>query len=324
MTLQSRDTFLEQTKDRSILVIGDVMIDQYLSGSVTRISPEAPVPILLHKNTKHSPGGAANVALNIAGLNSKVSLMSAIGADAMGVKLENTLKEANVDTSLLFASEERQTTCKTRVMSGNQHLLRIDQERKQDLSQPLLELMIERLSAQLDAKKFDLVILQDYNKGVLFEQSIDRIMGLLSSHNIPVAVDPKFDNFYRYAGSAIFKPNLLELRESVPFEVEIDKASLQKAAEYIREKLKCQLIIITLSDRGVFISNGSESHLMPTPKRLITDVCGAGDTVISVASLCYLANFDLPAIASWASLCGTIVCQYPGVHPISAALIENS
>ncbi len=324
MILQSRDSFFEKTKDRRILVIGDVMIDQYLSGSVTRISPEAPVPILLHTETLHTPGGAANVALNIAGLNNKVSLMSAIGNDPMGKKLVHTLNEAQVDTSLVFARDERMTTCKTRVMSGNQHLLRVDQERKQNLSEDLLDLMIEKLSAQLDAGLFELVILQDYNKGVLYEQSIDRIMRLLSAHQIPIAVDPKFDNFYRFGGTSIFKPNLLELRASVPFEVEIEKESLQKAAEYIREKLKCELILITLSDRGVFIYDGTESHLIPTPKRLITDVCGAGDTVISVASLCYLAKFDLPSIASWASLCGTIVCQYPGVHPISRTMIENS
>lgn len=313
--------FLEQIQDKKVLVIGDVMIDQYLSGSVNRISPEAPVPILMHQETSHLPGGAANVALNLAGLGSEVWVASVIGADDMGGKLIELLNQKLINTDLLLASSDRMTTCKTRIMAGKQHLLRVDRERREAIQPALLETLANSIKNLLKVVPIDIAILQDYNKGVLSGASIKIFLDLLHDQNIPVAVDPKYDHFYDYREVALFKPNLAELRATLPFSVEVSQPSLMDAANYLRSKLGCKTIMITLSDKGIFIDNGSEQHLLPAQKKLIADVCGAGDTVISIASLAIASGLDPYATARWSGLCGTLVCQYPGVMPISKAML---
>jgi rfaE bifunctional protein kinase chain/domain len=315
------EEFLERIQHKKVLVIGDVMIDQYLRGSVSRISPEAPVPILMHQDTSLLPGGAANVALNLAGLGSEVWIASAIGDDEMGKKLIELLNGKHINTELLLASAHRMTTCKTRIMAGNQHLLRVDQERRDAIQPELLEGLVRSIKKLLDTVPIDIAILQDYNKGVLSGAGIKKFMKLLNEHHIPIAVDPKFEHFYEYQGVALFKPNLAELRAKLPFSVEINRESLKEAATYLRSKLDCRYIMITLSDKGIFIDNGSEHHLLPAEERLIADVCGAGDTVISVASLCLSADLDTHTIAHWSGLSGTLVCQYPGVMPVSREML---
>ncbi|MBK8503007.1 MAG: carbohydrate kinase [Saprospiraceae bacterium] len=319
----SADTaqFLELIQHKKVLVIGDVMIDQYLSGSVSRISPEAPVPIMLHQDTSLLPGGAANVALNLAGLGNEVWIASAIGDDQMGRKLVELLNEKQINTDLLLTNDQRMTTCKTRIMAGKQHLLRVDQETTDAIQPELLESLVHSVKTLLKTVPIDFVILQDYNKGILSGPSIKRFLKLLHEQNIPIAVDPKFDHFYEYLGVSLFKPNLAELRAILPFPVEVDQQSLLKATKYVRSKLGCKTIMVTLSDKGIFIDNGSEHHLLPAQKRLIADVCGAGDTVISVASLCLSADLDLSSVAHWSGLCGTLVCQYPGVMPVSREML---
>jgi len=315
------EIFLDHIKGQKVLVVGDVMIDQYLEGSVSGISPEASVPILMHDHTQHLPGGAANVALNLAALSSEVWLASVVGQDDMGNKLIQLLNEKRINTKLLLSSDERLTTCKTRVMAGKQHLLRVDKERAEALKDHLLKAFISNISTVLNALKFDLVIMQDYNKGVLSSESIRALLSLFAEYRIPVAVDPKFENFFEYEKVDLFKPNLAELRASTPFEVKIDESSLAKAADYLREKLGCKTIMITLSDKGIYINRKGQSHLLPAQKRIIADVCGAGDTVISVASLALSQNLDIHTIAFWAGYCGTVVCQYPGVVPVSSEMI---
>jgi D-glycero-beta-D-manno-heptose-7-phosphate kinase len=316
--------FLNLTRNKRVLVIGDVMIDQYLSGSVSRISPEAPVPILLHQETTFLPGGAANVALNLAGLESEVWLASAIGADEMGNLLKEILSSKNIHTDLLLTDTRQMTTCKTRIMAGNQHLLRVDQEKKENLPSDLLVHFLKMIERLLEEKIPDIAVLQDYNKGILTAESIPAILELLQKYQVPVAVDPKFENFYAYQGVTIFKPNLTELRVNVPFKIQINESSLLEAAAYLRSRLHCQLVLITLSERGVFIDDGNNHSLIPAEKRLIADVCGAGDTVISVASLAYVAGLQLKDIAYWSSYCGTLVCQYPGVKPITREMLGIS
>jgi rfaE bifunctional protein kinase chain/domain len=321
--LISLDRFFEETRSKKVLVIGDVMVDQYLSGKVSRISPEAPVPVLDHQQTQHTPGGAANVALNIIGLASDVWIWSAIGKDPMGEKIHDLLKAQGVQTDLLFAFEERMTTCKTRIMAGNQHLLRVDQERRAALEDHHLDLMLAKLGSLLLSEDIDVAILQDYNKGIFTQKSIARLLSLLANHQLDIVVDPKIENFYSYQRATIFKPNLAELRASVPFEVTVDPASLQKAAAHIRAETSCKIVMITLSDKGIFVDDGLSHHLLPAPKKLIADVCGAGDTVVSVAALAYAAGLDLENMAHWSALCGTTVCQFPGVKPITRALLES-
>ncbi len=316
--------FLSLTRGKRVLVIGDVMVDQYISGAVHRISPEAPVPVLLHQDTMHLPGGAANVALNLAGMENEVWLASVIGADRMGGILKELLTEKNIHMELILSDEHRLTTCKTRVMAGKQHLLRMDQEITEDLSPQMLGNLLANIEALLETEKIDIAVLQDYNKGVLNTESIKQILQLMQKHQIPVAVDPKFQNFYVYQGVTIFKPNLTELKANVPFEIEITDSGLTKAAAHLRSKLGCHLVLITLSDRGIFIDDGMHHLLIPAEKRLIADVCGAGDTVISVASIAFAGGLQPADIAYWAGRCGTIVCQYPGVVPISRDMVLTS
>ena len=321
MTNVQASLLLERIKGKKVLVVGDVMIDQYLTGTVNRISPEAPVPILMHQNTRHLPGGAANVALNLSGMGAEVWLASAIGNDDMGKKLTELLLNNNIHTDLLLESELRMTTCKTRVMAGKQHLLRVDQERRDAIDDDLLRNLIQKITAILGHYKIDIVVMQDYNKGVLSTNSIRQLLELFNQWNIPVTVDPKFENFFTYRNVTLFKPNLAELRASLPFSVEPNLTSLKKASAYLRSKLDCDIIVITLSDKGIYIDRQDEHLLLPTQERLIADVCGAGDTVISVASLAVAEKFDLHTIAYWASYCGTLVCQYPGVMPISRDML---
>lgn len=321
--MSNPESFLDAVRNRKILVIGDVMLDQYLKGTADRISPEAPVPVLMHQSTEYMPGGAANVALNLKGLGAEVWLASVMGTDTMGGKLQALLHDAGIHTDTMVRVEERPTTCKTRVMSGNQHLLRVDREIKSSVAMEIMEMIAGRVQHLIKAHEIDLVIFQDYNKGLLHRDSISLLAGLLRDPKIPVAVDPKFENYFEYRDVTIFKPNLLELRHSVPFDVDIHKDSLDRAAGFLREKLQCDMIIITLSEHGIYGNSSSESVLLPAQKMLITDVCGAGDTVISVASLAYLAGLDLHSIAYWAGLCGTLVCQFPGVRPISAEMMHS-
>ncbi|MCB0667380.1 MAG: carbohydrate kinase [Saprospiraceae bacterium] len=317
----SAKEFTDRIGGKKVLVIGDVMVDQYLTGSTNRISPEAPVPILLHNHTTLLPGGAANVALNLSGLGAKVWIASVVGRDEMGEKLVQLLSENDIHTDLILASEHRMTTCKTRVMAGKQHLLRVDRERIEPIQEFLLRRLLKMLNNILEQHRFDVVIMQDYNKGILSEESIAAFLDTFNSWSIPVAVDPKYDNFYLYRKVALFKPNLAEIRASLPFPLEIEKDSLDRAADHLRSKLQCDMIMITLSDQGIYLNSRVESIWLPTQKRLIADVCGAGDTVISAAALALAEKLSMMDIAYWSGYCGTLVCQYPGVKPVSRSMI---
>ena len=316
-------TLLDKFKGKNVLVIGDVMLDRYLSGSVTRISPEAPVPVLNHQDTQERPGGAANVALNLSGLDANVFLASVTGTDSHGHTLKSLLDKTGINTEALILSDSRITTAKTRIMAQSQHLLRLDQEVTKALDRETGTDLMEALEKLFHRHKIDMVILQDYNKGVLNISSIPLILAMCQQQDIPVAVDPKFDNFYLYSGVSIFKPNLAELRAALPFEIMVDEPHLRKAGSYLKDKLRCTILLVTLSDKGIYVFNGDESHLLPAIKKSIIDVCGAGDTVISVAALAYLADSAVVEMARIASLAGTITCQYPGVVPITTGLLEQ-
>ncbi len=314
--------FLNNTSGYRILVIGDSMLDRYIYGSVNRISPEAPVLVLLQREERASPGGAANVACNLRGLASEVWLLSIVGNDRDGKLLVTLLEKEGINTRLTLSSQDRMTISKIRVMAESQHLLRVDREKIESLEDEIEMGIIKSLHELLENVKMDMVIFQDYNKGLLNRSFIARLLTLFSGKGIPVAVDPKFQNFLEYKGVTIFKPNFSELRACVPFHVEVNQKSLEKAAKFLLSELECRLVLFTLSENGAFISDGTESFLVPAHKGLIADVCGAGDTVISVAALAWLAGFDLESIAWWSVKCGTLVCQYPGVMPISRDWIK--
>lgn len=306
-----------------VLVIGDVMIDRYITGKVERISPEAPVPVVHFQSEDNRLGGAGNVALNMVSLGARPILCAMIGEDPEGKQLLDLLPAHNLSTAGIVASPERPTTVKTRVMAHHQHLVRIDRETDSDLSEKETSLFLARLRELLQQEEIHLIVFQDYNKGVLTETIIRETLAEARQRNIPTAVDPKRNHFWSYQGVTLFKPNLKEVRDSLPFPVEPTPASLHEAAAYIRTRLHNETTLITLSDKGLYIEQNGLHELVPTRPRSIADVCGAGDTVISVAALGMAAGMEMSDIAHLSNLAGGQVCEKVGVVPVDQAELEK-
>ncbi len=307
------------------LIIGDVMIDSYLWGRVDRISPEAPVPVVQITKKENRLGGAANVVLNVAALGAKPIICAVVGDDLNGEVFENLLRDGHMSTSGIVHSAARPTTVKTRVISNQQHIVRVDEESLKPLNNEEETEFIARVTSLIQSEKPGVIIFEDYNKGVLTPRVIEEIIALAVSNNIPTAVDPKKDNFFAYKGVTLFKPNLKELVEGL--KVDIDKknsASLESAVEKLEDILNNQISLITLSELGVYVKNNGGSHHIPAHIRNISDVSGAGDTVISVAALCLALKVDSEIMAALANLAGGLVCEEVGVVPIDKArlLIE--
>ena len=301
---------------KRVLVIGDVMVDAYLKGKVNRMSPEAPVPIVDLFEKDERIGGAGNVALNLAALGASPIICSVIGADSEGKRLIQLFKEAKISTDGIYASSNRRTTVKTRVLSNNKQLLRIDSEDTSLISkeeETQLYQQIERIVEQ----GIDGIIFEDYNKGVLTSHLISSVMILAKFHGIPTTVDPKKDQFFSYRGCTLFKPNLKELKEGlkIEFDFKNDKASFLKAVAQLEESLENEISFITLSEHGVFIQQ-DQPVFIPAHLRNIADVSGAGDTVIAVATLCLISGADIHTIAAIANIAGGLVCEHPGVVSI--------
>lgn len=299
------------------------MIDRYLHGSVERISPEAPVPIVRMANSEDRLGGAANVALNIKAMGATPILASVVGSDENGKAFAKLLEEEGIDTNVLIDSDERQTSVKTRVLASNQHLLRVDQEDTNDLSRAERTAFLNLVLNALDTQNIDVILFQDYNKGVLSEAVIKNILSKASTLNIPTVVDPKYKNFMAYQQATLFKPNLKEIREAVPFDISVDAPSLQKASAFLREALNHKFTLITLGDRGIFVDDANQQNILPTQARIIADVCGAGDTVVSVAALGIATKLSLLEIANLANLAGGQVCEKVGVVPVDLQQLKE-
>lgn len=313
----NENALFDKFNDLNVLIIGDVMIDRYLSGQVDRISPEAPVPIVLQESRDNRLGGAANVALNVSALGATPYLCSVIGKDENAEIFLDLLPENQLSINGIVQSEFRQTTVKTRVMAGSQQLLRVDREDVFDLKKKEKELLLEAVEQVIDEKDIHVIVFQDYNKGVLVPEVIEAVIKMAKTRNIPTAVDPKYKNFWAYRGVTLFKPNLREIRNQCDFTVETNIESLNHTAAFIKEKLDNEISLITLSEQGLFVSDGQESHIVPTKVRVIADVCGAGDSVISVVALGLALNLDLAFIANLANLAGGQVCERNGVVPIN-------
>ena len=305
------------------LIIGDVMIDRYLTGSVDRISPEAPVPVVLLSGREERLGGAANVALNVQAMGATAYLCSVTGTYAAGEEFAALMEAQALDTEGMVRLPGRVTTVKTRVMSGAQHLLRIDEEETGDIDPAGEALLLQAVKRILDTKPVHVIIFQDYNKGVLTPAVIAAVLKEAQNRNIPTAVDPKEKNFWAYRGVCLFKPNLREIRNQYPGEVLPEMESLRETADYIRRQLGNELTLITLSDKGMFVDGAGHSALLPTHPRVIADVSGAGDTVISVAALCLASGMDPEAMATLSNLAGGQVCEKPGVAPVDKATLEK-
>ena len=305
----------------NVLIIGDVMVDSYLWGDVDRISPEAPVPVVSITKRENRLGGAANVAMNIKSMGANPVLCSVVGDDEKGEEFIKLLKEQNMDSSGILKSKNRITTTKFRVIGNNMQLLRVDEEIDSELDKADKESLLGKFSEIIEKKNIDVIVFQDYDKGVIDSDLISEVVSRAEELQIPVTVDPKRRNFLKYKGVTLFKPNLKELSEGLKTEINKDKREeLEKAVAGLKELINAKIVMITLSEDGIFVeyseNGGKQINVFPSHVRAISDVSGAGDTVISVASLCLAAGCDPATVANIANLAGGLVCEEVGVVPV--------
>lgn len=291
------------------------MLDSYIWGAVERISPEAPVPVVNVKKRDVRLGGAANVALNIQALGATPVLVALCGADDAGKKLNAILKEHNMPTDGIINSSSRPTTVKTRVIASEQHVVRVDEESDKvadNNEEAQLLKCIEKLLPTCQV-----VIFEDYDKGVLNSSIIEKTVEWAQQKGISTVVDPKKRNFLAYKGVTLFKPNLKEMREGLKVELESgNQKQLEKAIELLRDKLSINGVLASLSEHGVYIELNDEKISLPAHPREIADVSGAGDTVVSIAALCVALKLSAKRIAALSNLGGGLVCQHVGVVPV--------
>lgn len=299
-------------------VIGDVMLDTYMWGNVERISPEAPVPVVSLHHKEYRIGGAGNVALNCHSLGSQVFILSVTGDDTEGLLLEELFNENLVDTSYVVKSKSRITTNKTRIISRNQQMMRLDAEITHELDANDETLLLDKIRSFIEAVDPDLLIFEDYNKGVLTDKVIHEAISLCKQAGIITAVDPKRKNFFSYQEADIFKPNLKEVKEALNLLFDnVNIPLLQNIHTEIKNILHHTISFITLSDKGVFYQQDGQSNIIASHLRNIADVSGAGDTVIAVAALVYAATKNVHLMAEIANIAGGLVCEEVGTVAIN-------
>ena len=311
------DKLFAQFEGIKVGVIGDVMLDTYWWGHVDRISPEAPVPVVALDKKEHRIGGAGNVALNLVSLGAQVTALSATGRDDDSVLLKGLFDQAGINTSFLLSSASRITTNKVRIISRNQQMMRLDSETTRDLSAEDELAVLQMVEKYIVTEKPQVIVLEDYNKGVLTEKVIREVIALCKKHKVITTVDPKRKNFFAYAGVDIFKPNMKEVKDGLNLLVEdVNIDTLTDIHNQLQERLGHHISFITLSEKGVFYHNHDASRIIPSHLRNIADVSGAGDTVIAVASLVYTATKSIDLMAEVANIAGGLVCEEVGTVAI--------
>ena len=299
-------------------VIGDVMLDTYWWGHVDRISPEAPVPVVALDKKEYRVGGAGNVALNLSSLGASVSILSVTGDDDDAITLEGLFKAHKIITKWLLKSRDRITTNKSRIISRNQQMMRLDSEITSDLSISDRNALLKNLEQFIREEKPAVIIFEDYNKGVLTLELIENAISVCKTNNVLTAVDPKRRNFFAYRGVDIFKPNMKEVKDGLNLLIDdIKQPALEDIHEKLKKKLNHNISLITLSEKGVFYKQDSQARVIPSHLRNIADVSGAGDTVIAVASLLYAVTKDVNTMAEVANIAGGLVCEEVGTVPVN-------
>jgi len=305
-------------------VIGDVMLDTYMWGRVDRISPEAPVPVVQLEEKEYRIGGAGNVALNCHSLGSQVFILSVTGDDSEGLLLEELFNENMIDTSYLLKSPSRITTTKTRIISRNQQMIRLDNEVTVDLDPKSEELLLQQVRFFIQTHDPNVMIFEDYNKGTLTERIIQEVITICKEAGVLTAVDPKRKNFFAYHHADIFKPNLGEVKQGLNLMIdEVNNSLLSKIHLELKNVLEHNISFITLSDKGVFYQKDGLAKIIPSHLRNIADVSGAGDTVIAVAALVYTATQNVHLMAEVANIAGGLVCEEVGTVAIDKSRLQR-
>ena len=302
-----------QFPQKKILVVGDLMLDFYLWGKASRISPEAPVPVVDIERSEYRLGGAANVVHNIYSLGAIPMIVGVVGDDHSAQEFYQILDSFDISESFLVKDVSRPTTVKSRIFANNQQVMRYDLEKKQDINQQIEKNIIKNLDSAL--KSADALVLQDYNKGVLTPKIIRFAIKKAKEKGIPITVDPKVNNFCEYKSCTVLKPNLVEVKKNYGQDIVNDK-DLKKAARELCKKLSPEYLIITLSEKGLVIFDKEENvHQIPTFAKEVYDVSGAGDTVISVLSLCLSCGVDIITSTILANHAAGAVCGKRGINP---------
>lgn len=310
-----KNDIFESFSKLNVLIIGDVMLDSYSFGKVDRISPEAPVPILKLTHSEYRLGGAANVALNIKSMGATPTILSVVGSDLHGRDLTNLSIYSDIRTHFIV-DKERKTTVKNRLISNTHHLLRVDSEDDFQINNNITEQMLRFVQSNIS--KYNVVIFEDYDKGVLHKNLIEELISICNVNNVPTLVDPKRRNFSYYKNVSILKPNLNEFKEGFSPSEDIYSSSSKMI-----EEMNLGGALITMSEKGIYINYKGVSFSEPAHVQEIFDVSGAGDTVSAVASLCLAINLNPKDIAVIANMAGGLVCQYPGVVPINKEELYN-
>lgn len=303
--------------DLRILIIGDAMIDSYLWGEVERISPEAPVPVVSRTEKENRLGGAANVAINIKALGAEPILASVIGNDERGHLFKQLLNKRQMTKQGIFESNTRVTTIKTRIISNHQHLLRVDEEVNDTLDKETETAFLNHLLYTLQNEKIDAIIFEDYDKGAITPVIIEGIVNEANKKGIPTLVDPKKRNYSHYKNVTLFKPNFKELVQGQ--NLTLDKKDHEKiflASQLMHKEQNIEWMMVTLSEQGIFLSNKDTYKQTPARVRDISDVSGAGDTVIGIAGVCMAMGLSPWITAEICNIGGGQVCEKAGVIPV--------
>ncbi len=304
-------------------VIGDVMLDTYMWGKVERISPEAPVPVVSLQQKEFRIGGAGNVALNCRSLGAVVTVLSVTGKDTDGVLLEELLQKNDIHIGHLVKSDERITTSKIRIISRNQQMMRLDAEITRELNPQEESALLENVQRYI-ASGPDVIIFEDYNKGVLTDNVIHETIAMCRQAGVLTAVDPKRRHFFSYKGTDIFKPNLKEVKEGLNMLVDdVNQGILENIHLELQRILGHSISFITLSEKGVFYQQDKKAGIIPSHLRNIADVSGAGDTVIAVASMVYAVTKNPYLMAEVANIAGGLVCEEVGTVAISRQKLQH-
>ncbi len=309
------DSLLNSIRNKRIAVIGDVMLDKYIFGHVSRISPEYPVPVVDVNREDYRLGGAANVALNTLSLGADTLLIGVAGEDGDREILLDLFRKHGLPAEGIISDPSRPTTCKTRILSQNHHIVRVDFEKRHEIDNNIEELVFGSFLSALSS--LDAVVLEDYNKGLLSRKLIERIIATARDKGIPVLVDPKHLNFFAYRGCSVFKPNLSEIASSLGIVLQNEDREVEKACMVLQEKIQADTIVVTRSEKGMTVFDGSFTHIGATSLD-VADVSGAGDTVIGMLALGAAAGFDIVTNATMANLAAATVCQEVGAVPVKA------
>ena len=314
----------EKFQKLNICVIGDLILDEYIYGSIHRISPEAPIPVVDLERRDYRPGGAANVALNLVNMGIKTHLIGVLGEDEHGEILKELLETMLQGKNPgIFLTKDKITTTKTRVIAHNQHVVRIDHEDKIPIDNSLSLQIINNIIELHNAHPLDCVIIQDYEKGMMHPGNIKQLVSLINSLGIKIIVDPKDKNFWEYENVFLMKPNRKEAENALGSGIKMNIKDLISAAQVIEKRLNNEVTLITLSENGVFLKDDTQNLWKPSEIMEVVDVCGAGDAVISIAAAAYCVKMDIESIALLCNKAGAIVCSERGVAAIDLKRLEE-